>query len=362
MKQILCLLLVVLAPRFGRAQDVIADSIEDWSFEGAQGENGWEYGYRNFTQDGGGQDYSAKRDFIPFLNDESGDLSSENHWSGSYWSLSTVPFAAAPWTFLTRTESHPNGESSDPEEEHWPIRRFTAQDIDCIMPVTITWHTAAAPPPPPFRETGGHTGALYINGKLADEVTVGPDDTNGFYREYYHNLIPGDIIDLAMTPLGTDNRRSDSRDTVVSWMLIEAGAPGNAEQPDGTPFTVLEDEDEDCLPDQWELSFVDALELLSGGEDYDNDGVTDLAEFLASSSPIDGRSISPIIAVTGGEVALAWPSREGDSYTIEQSVDLVEWHTLRENIVHAPDGLAVQIARPEGFSAWYLRIISIPSR
>ena len=48
----------------------IANSINDFSFDGTQGENGWVSGYRNYSQDGGGDDYDPNQDFIAFDQNE----------------------------------------------------------------------------------------------------------------------------------------------------------------------------------------------------------------------------------------------------------------------------------------------------
>ena len=44
----------------------VANSLIDFSVVWTQGENGWVSGYRNYSQDGGGDDYNATDDFIAF--------------------------------------------------------------------------------------------------------------------------------------------------------------------------------------------------------------------------------------------------------------------------------------------------------
>ena len=44
----------------------VANSINDFSIDGTQGENGWVSGYRNYSQDGGEDDYDPETDFIAF--------------------------------------------------------------------------------------------------------------------------------------------------------------------------------------------------------------------------------------------------------------------------------------------------------
>ena len=80
-----CCLMLAASPI--RAE-TIADSADDWSFEGIQGENGWFNGYYNVTLDelDGDGIYQAS-DFTAFLNDDSGEIyeDGENHWNGNGW-------------------------------------------------------------------------------------------------------------------------------------------------------------------------------------------------------------------------------------------------------------------------------------
>ncbi len=101
----------------------IANSINDFSFDGTQGENGWVSGYRNYSQDGGGDDYDPNQDFIAFDQNE--------HWRGEGWRL--VP-SNAPWTTLNSEFGHPNGPNNG--DEHWAIRRW---ESDRSGPLAFTW-------------------------------------------------------------------------------------------------------------------------------------------------------------------------------------------------------------------------------
>jgi hypothetical protein len=100
-----------------------ADSFDDWSVTGTQGEKNWFNGYYNKTRDANGT-YQAG-DFIPFTNSAGpagGAVSpSGNHWTGTQWDLTTA--ASGPWTELGRDNTHPNGTNSAPGEEEWTIRR-----------------------------------------------------------------------------------------------------------------------------------------------------------------------------------------------------------------------------------------------
>ena len=58
------------------------------------------------------------------------------------------------------------------------------------------------------------------------------------------------------------------------------------------PLDLVTDNDDDDLPDAWELSFTTSLDDLSGlnGADFDLDGGSDLVEYQAGSSPINPAS------------------------------------------------------------------------
>ena len=53
------------------------------------------------------------------------------------------------------------------------------------------------------------------------------------------------------------------------------------------PTNDLFDSDADGLPDSWELAHFGSLSASNGTEDHDGDGLSDAAEWVAMSSPID---------------------------------------------------------------------------
>ena len=87
---------------------IFANSADDWSTTGTQGENGWINGYYNLTLDEeeGDGEYQLD-DFIPFLNDGSLEVweDNENQWDGTVWRLYRDRSAdgladTGPWTTI----------------------------------------------------------------------------------------------------------------------------------------------------------------------------------------------------------------------------------------------------------------------
>jgi len=241
------------SPLFG--QGAIADSSDDWSTTGTQGENGWSSGVYDLTADAGGT-YAAA-DFTPFRNacgaggaacPEGGDVSVDgNHWRGpvparpaepgdeARWDL-TAGFDP-PWTRCGREALHPNGINSG--NEHWVVRRWTS-DIDRDGAV-VTWTLRK-------QGTGGTgvTGRIFVtpNGgatREVDSATVAGDDLDGIRREVIVDLHVGDRLDFAVTPVGTDGESHSSGDG--SFARLTISEPGDSDD-DG----VL-DPDDNCPDD-----------------------------------------------------------------------------------------------------------------
>ena len=276
----------------------IANSINDFSFDGTQGENGWVSGYRNYSQDGGGDDYDPNQDFIAFDQNE--------HWRGEGWRL--VP-SNAPWTTLNSEFGHPNGPNNG--DEHWAIRRW---ESDRSGPLAFTWS---------LREQNdggsGVGGSLHHNGVLVDSEST--SDTNGFTRTYYLNIESGDVVDLALTPVGPSGDRADGADGSFFSMAVDDAVNDVETQPDGSTFLAAsgDDDDEDGLPDNWEEIYAPGdLSALNGDgvADYDEDGLSDLQEYELRTNPdesdtdddglddfaeVDEHSSDPTLADTDGD-------------------------------------------------------------
>ena len=200
--------------------DVRAHSFDDWSFDGTQGENGWNYGYYNLTLDQeAGDGVYQTTDFEAFLNDGSDfvDFDGENHWNGTGWQLYRDSGAngladTGPWTTISQGGGHPNGTNSlaptlvdDPrQEEHWTIRRWESN-------IEGEWNVFANLAAANTNCGNGTTLDVYHNGTLLD-ASVSTNAGAAIERGVTVNLSVGDLLDFALTPVGADGGRADGCD------------------------------------------------------------------------------------------------------------------------------------------------------
>jgi parallel beta-helix repeat protein len=88
----------------------------------------------------------------------------------------------------------------------------------------------------------------------------------------------------------------------------------------------LPDSDRDGLPDSWETTF----KVTDPALDQDNDGLSNLAEYMSGTSPTDPGSVLRIqsIQYTGSGLALSWSSIGGVRYRILSSDKLPKFTEL----------------------------------
>ncbi len=202
-------------------ETVLADSMDDWSTTGTQGENGWFNGYYNLTTDAE-PGYSHVDDFTEFTPAQ---------FVNGQWDLTTA--ASGPWTELGRETTHPNGTNSAPNQEHWTIRRW---ESDVAGPVAIGWHMREVNP-----GGTGVGGVLFLNGEVIDQVAIAGGNVTGVYRKVIRTIEVGDTIDLALTPVGSTGDRGDGADGSANWLRVESAlgsAPAPALSPAGTAVLV----------------------------------------------------------------------------------------------------------------------------
>ena len=213
--------------------EIIANSVDDWSIDGIQGENNWTYGYYNLTLDEeeGDGEYAAE-DFIAFLNDDSGEVGpeGENHWDGNQWrlyrdgeGLGAGLGNTGPWTRIGADGfGHPNGiNSAAPTEvddaiaeEHWAIRRWESEHTG---PATVDIELTA-------QNLGCGTGTavhLFQNGQLLHSLFE-PNLGEPEEASVTLNLRVGDFLDLALSPEDEDGDRADPCDGSFFHMTVNS--------------------------------------------------------------------------------------------------------------------------------------------
>jgi len=269
-----CLTALMVSTTTVRA-DVIADSFDDWSTTGTQGENRWENGYYNQTADlnGGGDGEFQTREFIPFPND-GGPPSPTNFWTGTKWDWFQ---GNQPWTEIGQENTHPNG--SNWPEVHWTIRRWTS---DTTAPLELTWQMRKLN----LNCGNGVTGKLFVNGNEVDTATIASNDGVGVTRMSYVNIVVGDLIDLALTPTGTDGTAADGCDGSAFRLTMNDTIPDGA----GNRGEKLADSMAEFSgthgQDGWRYGYYDVGADAANGIPVEYDPSNDFTEFLVDGSGV----------------------------------------------------------------------------
>lgn len=106
------------------------------------------------------------------------------------------------------------------------------------------------------------------------------------------------------------------------------------------------DSDNDGMSDSWEQTYFSTTDR-DGTGDFDQDGQTDLAEYLAGTNPNNAQSVFEVLQITSastGQCQLIWRAQLGKSYRVEYKTELagVTWTSLGQVIVASgPTAFAV---------------------
>jgi autotransporter-associated beta strand protein len=118
---------------------------------------------------------------------------------------------------------------------------------------------------------------------------------------------------------------------------------------------VIDDSDEDGLPDTWELANFGNLAQTATG-DRDNDGTSNLVEYRLGLNPTNGSSA--FRATISGRT-LTWPSAPGIVFTIRRSPDLLgSWPSI--GTVTGGPGPTATFTDPNTFGKAFYRIEFTP--
>ena len=192
----------------------VADSMADWSTTGAEGQNGWYYGYYNQSLDADGT-YSGGSDMTPFPHDGAG-YSATDYWDGGGYNWF---MGDPPWTELYREATHPahpNGAAFDPNvpttHVHWTVRRWTAT-VDANLKARIRFRKLNVNCGDGVRLSVFHNSVQVYSQTIVGNDGVGRDDTIDI-----PDVFLGDNIDIMLGP-GDGNDFCDG--TAYSMLLFE---------------------------------------------------------------------------------------------------------------------------------------------
>ena len=124
------------------------------------------------------------------------------------------------------------------------------------------------------------------------------------------------------------------------------------------------DSEPDGMDDDWEMAYFETLSR-DGSQDWDNDGASDLQEFLAGTDPTNANSIFRVLTIApagGGAKTLLWSGNPARSYRAEFRDDLTAapWTALTGTI--SWNGTTANISDPTAGSATnrYYRVLRLP--
>jgi hypothetical protein len=135
-------------------------------------------------------------------------------------------------------------------------------------------------------------------------------------------------------------------------------------------FSASDDLNQDGIPDWWEMQIVNASAATNGPihtiwdvrptDDFDGDGASNYAEYLAGTSPVDPASVFMMSAQApagGGTMNIQWTSAAGKIYTLYKSTDLkAGFSVFKDNIAATPPVNSEGDATTSGSAFYIVRV------
>lgn len=173
-------------------------------------------------------------------------------------------------------------------------------------------------------------------------------------------------VDDALTPLRlTENFKTvgdldpgSTHSFRLAYELVDGTVSPKSEPASGRTWG--QDRNYDGLPDDWQSAHWgnDKSQWPRTDADSDQDGASNLDEFLAGTNPVDGQSVlRTTITVTAQGILLVWNSEPGCVYQIQGSVALDGWVDIGGARYAASRVTSVLL--PPDSSASYYRLIRI---
>jgi len=107
----------------------------------------------------------------------------------------------------------------------------------------------------------------------------------------------------------------------INWQ-VAVPTPGR-----DNPGASVEDADGDGMPDEWETEHFGGTDVPGGGaaEDWDDDGLCNLDEWVAGTNPADDSSVLAVSSIINGmdsTIVIRWHSVSDKYYSILKSTNL----------------------------------------
>lgn len=123
------------------------------------------------------------------------------------------------------------------------------------------------------------------------------------------------------------------------------------------------DTDGDLMDDNWEATYFGNLSR-NGTGDFDSDGMSDLAEFLAGTLPNNATSLLQLTSNTapsGNSVTIQWQSVAGKAYRVQYKDDLnlVSWSDLSGDVTASGTTAMKTDTTATGAKRFY-RVVLVP--
>ncbi|HKQ39835.1 MAG TPA: hypothetical protein VJ063_17280 [Verrucomicrobiae bacterium] len=123
------------------------------------------------------------------------------------------------------------------------------------------------------------------------------------------------------------------------------------------------DSDNDGMSDSWEQTYFSTTDR-DGTGDFDQDGQTDLAEYLAGTDPTNSDSVFEVLTITSvstGQRQLVWRAEPGKSYRVEYKSDLqaATWTSLGQ-VIYASEPTASALDTAAASEKRFYRVALVP--